>query len=137
VSLLDDVPHALPGLSRAAKLQKRAATVGFDWEDAVSVLAKIREEVDELEAEIDGRSSPLEGAEEELGDLLFSVVNLSRHLKVDAERAMQRAGNKFTRRFNAIERYLSGSGRSVEAATPAEMERAWEAAKAAERDGSG
>jgi ATP diphosphatase len=133
-SLLDDVPRALPGLARAAKLQKRAATVGFDWDRAGSVLAKIREEIDELEAEINGAP---EAVEEELGDILFSVANLGRHLKIDAERAMQRANDKFIRRFDEVERRLSKRGGSVATATPAEMDSAWEAAKAAERDASG
>lgn len=79
----------------------------------------------------------LETVEEELGDLLFSVVNLGRHLRIDTERAMQRANNKFVRRFNEVERRLLEIGISVDAATPAEMESAWEAAKTAERDGSG
>jgi ATP diphosphatase len=137
VSLLDDVPRALPGLARAAKLQKRAATVGFDWHEAGAVVAKIREETDELEAEIDRNAPSLETVEEELGDLLFSVVNLGRHLRIDTERAMQRANNKFVRRFNEVERRLLEIGIGVDAATPAEMESAWEAAKTAERDGSG
>ena len=98
---LDDIPMALPALSRAQKLQKRAANTGFDWDNSRDVLSKVHEELVELEAEIQADNS--QAAEEELGDLLFSCVNLARHLGIDPERAMRRANNKFQRRFNAME----------------------------------
>ena len=98
---LDDIPMAMPALSRACKLQKRAATTGFDWDNRKDVLNKVKEEVGELEAEMqaDNRAA----MEEELGDLLFSCVNLARHLGIDPERAMRLANNKFQRRFQAME----------------------------------
>jgi MazG family protein len=133
-SSLDDVPRALPGLSRAAKLQKRAATVGFDWPNAAPVIDKIREELDELEEEMAKAGG---NVEDELGDVLFSIANLARHLKVDPEQAMQRANTKFQRRFKAMERDLAVRGTSIEAASAASMEEAWERAKAAEKQTSG
>jgi len=133
VSLLDDVPKALPGLARAAKLQKRAASIGFDWQNPVPVFGKIREEIDELEAEIERSDQAQDSVEEELGDLLFSVANLARHLRVDPERAMRHANDKFSRRFAAVERALAARGVSLEGATLDAMEGAWEAAKAAEK----
>lgn len=98
---LDDIPMAMPALSRAQKLQKRAATTGFDWDNSEDVLSKVKEEVDELEVEI--RADNNRAMEEELGDLLFSCVNLARHLGIDPERAMRMANNKFQRRFEAME----------------------------------
>ena len=129
--LLDDVPRALPGLSRAAKLQKRAATVGFDWPDSAPVFNKIREEIGELETELEGDASP-DDIEVELGDVLFSIVNLSRHLGVDAEQAMQRANNKFRRRFGAVEDRVAAAGKALADANADELETAWNDAKAAE-----
>lgn len=112
LSLLDDVPSALPALSRAAKLQKRAATVGFDWPAALPVLDKVREELDEvLQAMADGDADALE---DEVGDLLFATVNLARHLKHDPENALRRANRKFERRFRFIEQALRDSGRPIE-----------------------
>jgi MazG family protein len=96
---------ALPALSRAAKLQKRAAGVGFDWPDSSGVLAKLREEGDELQREID--SAKADGIKDELGDLLFTVVNLARHLKVDPESALRAANAKFERRFNRMQQQLA------------------------------
>ena len=111
MSLLDDVPAALPALSRAAKLQKRAATVGFDWPDALPVLDKVREELDEvLQAMADGEADALE---DEIGDLLFAAVNLARHLKQDPENALRRANRKFERRFRFIEQALRDNGRPI------------------------
>ncbi|MGE8459142.1 MAG: nucleoside triphosphate pyrophosphohydrolase, partial [Pseudomonas alloputida] len=112
LSLLDDVPATLPALSRAAKLQKRAATVGFDWPAALPVLDKVREELDEvLQAMADGDADALE---DEVGDLLFAAVNLARHLKQDPEHALRRANRKFERRFRFIEQALRDSGRPIE-----------------------
>ena len=111
LSLLDDVPSALPALSRAAKLQKRAAQVGFDWPEALPVVDKVREELDEV---LDAMSeSDPQAIAEELGDLLFVVVNLARHLKVDPENALRAANGKFERRFRFIEQALRDAGRPI------------------------
>ena len=131
-SALNGVTASLPALSRAVKLQKRAARVGFDWADPRQVIAKIREEIAELEAELDD-GAPKDAVGEEIGDLLFAVANLARHLSVDAE-ATLRAGNaKFVRRFQAMEARLAASGRTSSACTLAELEAEWQAVKAGER----
>lgn len=125
--VLDDIPHALPALSRAQKIQKRVSQVGFDWSDASSALSKIREELDELQQAID-QQQPAEIAEE-LGDLLFSCVNVARHLKVDAESALAGSNRKFEARFGYIEDNLVKQGKTPETATLAEMDALWEASK--------
>ncbi len=131
LSLLDDVPAALPALSRAAKLQKRAANVGFDWADATPVVAKIQEELDEVrEAMANGQAAQVA---EEVGDLLFVMVNLARHLRVDAEDALRQANAKFERRFRYIEEALKAQGRTPQAASLEEMDALWDAAKVAEK----
>jgi tetrapyrrole methylase family protein/MazG family protein/ATP diphosphatase len=130
-SLLDDVPITLPGLTRAAKLTKRAARVGFDWPSAREVLDKLREETAELEAEIE--AGDLGKAREELGDLLFVVANLARKLDVEPEDAIRTANAKFVRRFSSIEAALAAEGRTPEDSDLAEMDALWDAAKAAER----
>jgi MazG family protein len=132
--LLDDVPLALPGLTRAVKLQRRAGTVGFDWNDARTVLDKIKEETAELEAELDAKSGPAL-LEEEIGDLLFAVANLARHLKIDPERAVRSANSKFVRRFRHIERRLSEAAIARADADLALMESFWDEAKRAENKG--
>jgi MazG family protein len=124
-SLLDGVPPSLPALSRAHALAARAATVGFDWPDLEGVVAKVREELDEVLAE-----GALVG--DEVGDLLFAVANLARHLRLDPEQALRRATDRFERRFRAMEREGTLAGLSLE-----EMDRRWEAAKAAEPDAGG
>ncbi|MEG8202469.1 nucleoside triphosphate pyrophosphohydrolase [Pseudomonas sp. 5FOS] len=132
LSLLDDVPAALPALSRAAKLQKRAATVGFDWPAALPVLDKIREELDEvLQAMADGDADALE---DEIGDLLFATVNLARHLKHDPEHALRRANRKFERRFRFIEQALRDSGRPIEDCNLDELDALWGEAKRQEKN---
>jgi nucleoside triphosphate diphosphatase len=123
--VLDGVPLGLPALARAQKLGRRAARVGFDWPDAHAVRAKIEEESRELEAAIAERASAPEAVAEELGDLLFTIVNLARHLDVDAEGALRRANLKFEARFRAIEARLAATGHSPEQAGPAELERLW------------
>jgi MazG family protein len=124
---LHGVGKGLPGLIRASKLQKKAAKVGFDWPVETGVLAKIREELLELQAAVDEQD--LEGVSEEMGDLLFSVVNLARFRKIDPEVLMAAANNKFEERFGEMERILKVSGLTLEAATSSQMEDAWEAAK--------
>jgi MazG family protein len=121
----------LPALLRASKLQKKAAKVGFDWPTECGVLAKIREEVQELEAAVDAQD--LNAVDEELGDLLFSVVNLARFRKLDPEIILTAANEKFERRFDEMERRLKASGSSLEAADAGQMDEAWEAAKKALR----
>jgi ATP diphosphatase len=132
LSLLDDVPASLPALSRSAKLQKRAGQVGFDWPDALPVLDKVREELDEvLEAMAD--NDPL-AITDEIGDLLFSVVNLARHLKVDPEAALRAANGKFERRFRFIEQALRDTGRPMEDCTLEELDTLWGEAKRQEKN---
>jgi nucleoside triphosphate diphosphatase len=130
-SALNGVPLALPALSRAMKLQERAGRVGFDWNDVRAVFAKFGEEIAEVEAEIaNGSAETLSG---EVGDLLFTAVNLARHLKVDPEAALRGANAKFERRFAHIESRLAEDGRTPESASLNEMEQLWGEAKAIER----
>ena len=132
LSLLDDVPTALPALSRAAKLQKRAAQVGFDWPDALPVLDKVREELDEvLQAMADGDPQALE---DEVGDLLFAAVNLARHLKLDPENALRGANRKFERRFRFIEQALRDMARPIEDCTLEDLDALWGEAKRQEKN---
>jgi len=126
---LDGVPVALPALARALKLQEKAARVGFDWANARDVLAKIAEEAEEIVPVLD---QP-EAAAEEIGDLLFAVVNLARHAKVDAEAALRAANVKFERRFRSIEDALSAQDRAPADASLDEMEALWNKAKQDER----
>lgn len=128
--LLDDVPVALPGLTRAVKLQRRAARIGFDWKNPRDVLDKIAEETAELVEIIDSGNE--DRIEDEFGDLLFVIANLSRHLNVDPEAALRRANEKFSRRFRHIEKRLSDQGRLGEANLE-EMEELWVEAKGLER----
>ncbi len=128
LGLLAGVTPTLPGLTRAVKLQRKAATVGFDWSDAKLVLAKIREEVDEIERELDGGSSAT--VEAEIGDLIFAVANLARHVDADPETAVRGANAKFERRFAHIEAGLAAKGTSAKDASLAEMEALWTEAKA-------
>jgi ATP diphosphatase len=128
---LAGVPVNLPALARALKLQQKAGKVGFDWNDPLAVLAKIREEADEIEADLKaGRRSE---ATAEVGDLLFALVNLARHLDADPEGVLRATNAKFERRFAAIEAALAEKGRKPQNATLAEMDALWDAAKAAER----
>ena len=126
--LLADVPVGLPGLTRAEKLQKRAATVGFDWDDPRAVIAKIREELDEFETELSDLPDP-DRLEDELGDVLFAVANLARHMAVDPEAALRRCNAKFMRRFRHIEMALASQGKAPADASLAEMEALWVDAK--------
>jgi ATP diphosphatase len=128
---LDGIALGLPALTRALKLQSRAARVGFDWPDASHVLAKIVEEAHELTEARDRFTQ--DEIEAEIGDLLFVLANLARHLKVDPEAALRRTNAKFTRRFAAIEAALAARGRRPEDSTLEEMDALWNAAKAAER----
>jgi nucleoside triphosphate diphosphatase len=127
---LAGVPTALPALSRAIKLQAKAGKVGFDWRDPMAVLAKIREETDEIAVEIANGDEHKVGAE--LGDLMFAVVNLARHLGVDPEAALRATNVKFMRRFASIESALAKRGKRPEQSTLDEMDALWNAAKAEE-----
>jgi len=134
-SIVDDIAVALPGLHRAQKLQQRAAAVGFDWPSWEPVLDKVKEETEELESAISAAERNQTQIEEELGDLLFSVANMSRHLGIHPEEAMQRANRKFTRRIKAVEDVLADAGSSMKSASLRDMEKAWQTAKRAERSG--
>jgi tetrapyrrole methylase family protein/MazG family protein len=130
-SIIDGVPRALPSLVRAQRTQSKAARVGFDWPDARAAWEKVREEIDEAgEALAAGDQARIR---EELGDVLFSLVNVARLASIDAEDVLHGATEKFRRRFTEMEAELSAQGKSVESVPQAELEQAWEAAKAAER----
>ena len=128
---LAGVPVALPALTRALKLQQKASKVGFDWNDPRAVLAKIREEADEIEVALDAGHK--RDAAAETGDLLFAVVNLARHLDADPESTLRMTNQKFERRFASIERALAARDKTPTQATLAEMDALWDAAKAAEK----
>jgi tetrapyrrole methylase family protein/MazG family protein len=130
-SVIDGVPRAMPSLVRAQRTQSKAARVGFDWPDALTAWEKVREEIDEA-GEALAAGDPAR-VREELGDVLFSLVNVARLASIDAEDAMHGATEKFRRRFTEMEAELSAQGKSVDNVPQAELEQAWEAAKAAER----
>jgi ATP diphosphatase len=127
---LDGVPVALPALTRALKLQEKAARVGFDWKDAKPILDKIEEEIAELREAIE--SDDRSAVEDEFGDVLFALVNFGRHLKIDPEKAVRGTNEKFRMRLHAVERALEQAGSSLEEASLDEMEALWQRAKAAE-----
>src|SRR5882757_2104640 len=129
---LSGVSAGLPALTRALKLQQKAGKVGFDWNDPKAVLAKIREETQEIEAELE--SGMPDAIQAEIGDLMFAVVNLARHLDVDTETALRMTNLKFERRFAAIEDALAAQGKTPNDATLDEMDALWNAAKAAEKN---
>ncbi|PSH69539.1 nucleoside triphosphate pyrophosphohydrolase [Phyllobacterium brassicacearum] len=126
---LDDIPHGFPALMRALKLQQKAAKVGFDWSEAAPILDKIEEEIGELKEAI--ASGDRQDTEEEYGDLLFALVNLGRHLKLEPESALRGTNEKFRKRFHYIERKLAEQQQSLDAATLEEMEALWQQAKTA------
>jgi nucleoside triphosphate diphosphatase len=128
-STLDDVPGTLPGLMVAVKLQARAGKVGFDWNDPHAVIAKIREELDELEVEI--KEGSQQSMAEEVGDILFALANLARHLHLDPEGAVRSTNAKFRKRFRYIEENVGRFGKTLETATLEEMELLWQEAKSA------
>jgi len=137
---LDDIPAALPALPRAMKLQRRAARTGFDWEDRSQIFSKFEEELGELRAALQSGAPP-EAVDEEIGDLLFTLVNLARHLDCDPEGALRRTNRKFEARFGYIEGRLAEEGRRPEDATLNEMDTLWHEAKLAmnkqKADGNG
>ncbi len=131
-SVLDGVAITLPSLTRAVKLQKRAAQVGFDWPDTFPVFDKIHEELNELKVEIHGNGSR-DRIAEEYGDFMFVAANLGRHLGVDPEVALSKANRKFTRRFSGVEQKLKENGVTPEQSTLAEMDNLWDVVKASEK----
>ncbi|NOG30998.1 nucleoside triphosphate pyrophosphohydrolase [Halomonas sp. TBZ9] len=130
-SVLDDVPRTLPALSRANKLTKRAARVGFDWPDSRGVLAKIREELAEVEEALEAGDEA--HVREEVGDLLFAVTNLARTLKADPEQCLRATNGKFERRFRYVEEALAAAGQPLAEASLDDMETHWQTAKAKEK----
>ncbi|MGL4729818.1 MAG: MazG nucleotide pyrophosphohydrolase domain-containing protein, partial [Bosea sp. (in: a-proteobacteria)] len=126
-SALDGVPTALPALTRAWKLQAKASAVGFDWNDPRKVIDKIREETDEVVEALD--SGDNRHVIEEIGDLLFVIANLARHIGADPESALAAANAKFEQRFHHVEQALANEGKTAGAATLSEMEAHWQAAK--------
>jgi MazG family protein len=126
-TLLDGIPESLPALLRASRIGARTANVGFDWDKAGDVLTKVDEEMAELKEAM--TSEDQAHVEEELGDLLFTVANLARKLKIDPESALRAANNKFTRRFRSVEQRLAAEGQSLHDATTDELEREWQAVK--------
>ena len=129
--VLDGVAPALPALIRAQKLQKRAARVGFDWPNIEPVIEKVREEIDEVTDALNSKSNN-DHIAEEIGDLLFSCVNLARHSEIDAEQALMAANDKFQQRFQFIELQLNDSGKNVEECSLEELEELWNEAKSKE-----
>lgn len=132
VSVLDNIPLSQPALSRAIKIQQRVARVGFDWLELEPVVAKIHEEIDEVLHEVNQSEQELTKIQSEMGDLLFAVVNLARHLKVDPEQALRQANLKFERRFRGVERLATENGKSIEAHTLVELDAYWDQVKANE-----
>lgn len=127
-SVLADVPVALPALTRANKLGKRAAQVGFEWADVAGALDKVQEEVDELRQEV-AAGTDRSAMEQEIGDLLFCLVNVCRYLRIDPENALRLTNAKFERRFRYVEQQLRQQGRSTQEATLPEMDALWDEAK--------
>ncbi len=132
-SLLDDIPTAIPALMKAEKIQKRCASVGFDWTELQPVIAKVKEELNEVEQELAQSTIEQSKVAEEMGDLLFATVNLARHLKVKSELCLQNANNKFIRRFKQVESLLKQKNRNLVDATLEEMEDAWQIVKHTEK----
>lgn len=128
-TVLGDIPASLPALLGAFKIGKRAAGEGFDWVRAKDVLDKIEEEVSELRAALTADASTGANAEEEMGDLLFAIANLSRKLGIEPEAALRKANGKFTRRFKRMEQAISGSRRTMKDLSLEELDRAWQRAK--------
>ncbi len=133
LSILADIPKNLPALSQAAKIQKRCSHVGFDWHNKQDVFAKIEEEVQEVKAELDAENFNKVALAEELGDLMFAVVNLCRHAKEDPETLLRQANKKFTKRFHGVEAQVNKSGKSFTEHDLAELENYWQHVKTQEK----
>ncbi|MGL5411047.1 MAG: MazG family protein, partial [Shewanella sp.] len=132
VSVLDDIARAQPALSRSIKIQQRVARVGFDWPELEPVVAKIHEEIDEVLAEVNHTTLNQANVQAEMGDLLFAVVNLARHLKVDPEQALRQANDKFERRFQGVEAFARQNNKALEAHSLEELDAYWDMVKAQE-----
>lgn len=128
-SVLDNIPHAFPSLIRAEKLQKRCSKVGFDWKEVEPVFAKVEEELAEVRAEVAQSSPNQQKIEEEVGDLLFAIVNLSRHLHCGAEESLRKANLKFEHRFRLVEKKLKEMGKSFSDTSLIEMDLLWDEVK--------
>ncbi|MFB5171648.1 nucleoside triphosphate pyrophosphohydrolase [Erwinia amylovora] len=131
-SALDDIPQALPALMRAHKIQKRCSSVGFDWDTLAPVLGKVHEEIEEVMYGAQQAVIDRDKLEEEIGDLLFATVNLSRHLGSKAETALQKANTKFERRFRQVEQIIAAQGLEMQQASLEQMEAAWQKVKSQE-----
>lgn len=129
LSMLADIPNALPALSQAAKIQKRCAHVGFDWPDIMQVFDKVEEEVAEVKHELHQQPINNEALADEIGDLLFAVVNLTRHAKLDSEQVLRQANKKFTKRFQFIEAELASQAKDIKLTSLDELELLWQKAK--------
>ncbi len=132
-SALDDIPRAMPALMRAHKIQKRCSNVGFDWNETGPVLDKVYEEIEEVMEEANRPQINPQRLEEEIGDLLFATVNLSRHLGSKAEIALQKANDKFEKRFRQVEQIIASQGLTMPQASLQQMEDAWQQVKAQEK----
>ncbi|MCL1120249.1 nucleoside triphosphate pyrophosphohydrolase [Shewanella seohaensis] len=132
VSVLDDIPRAQPALSRSIKIQQRVARVGFDWPELEPVVAKIHEEIDEVLAEVNQPALDQAKVQAEMGDLLFAVVNLARHLKVDPEQALRQANVKFERRFKGVEAFARQNNKALEEHSLEELDAYWDKVKQGE-----
>lgn len=128
-SILDDIPVSMPALQRSLKIQEKVSEVGFDWDSASGVLDKVKEEIKELEEELEKENASFERKEEELGDVLFTLVNLSRFLKVNPETALRKANHKFRERFQFIEKKAGEYQRSIRDLSKDEMEELWQISK--------
>lgn len=132
-SILDDIPLSMPALMRAEKVQKRCASVGFDWNTLPPVVDKVKEELEEVMIELNRENPIKKNIEEEIGDLLFATVNLARHLGLHSEFILQQAIHKFTQRFNYIETYFNNKNQALSDITLEEMESVWQQAKQHEK----
>ena len=128
-SILTDIPKSLPALSQANKIQKRCAHVGFDWDNISDVVDKIKEELDEVEHELAQTPVPQDKLSEEIGDLLFAVVNLARHVKIDPEQTLRQANRKFSKRFQFIEQHHIDNDLDIKTSTLDYLEQLWQQAK--------
>lgn len=133
-ALLDNVPHNLPALTRSNKLQKRVATVGFEWPDVQGAIDKVKEEIDEVEQELNHDEVDHEKLGEEIGDLFFALVNVSRYLKHDPESLLRAANQKFERRFRQVEQMTIDAGKTLKGSTLEEMDGLWEDVKKIEKN---
>ncbi|VEH64963.1 protein MazG [Rodentibacter pneumotropicus] len=132
-SILDNVPSAFPALMRAQKLQKHCAKIGFDWREIEPVFAKVEEELQEVKDEFNKNTQNIERIEEELGDLFFATVNLSRHLKCNAEESLRKANTKFEQRFRKVEQKAKEIGKELTALSLIEMDILWDEVKREEK----